>query len=74
MTGELFVNIYSISGCENLYLLKEAGGAAAIARHQQPLSTLINEFLQEREREKGGDAKKRVATEWQMDVTAPYTP
>lgn len=28
-----------------MYLLKEAGGAAGIARHHQPLSGLINEFL-----------------------------
>ena len=28
-----------------MYLLKDAGGAAGIARHHQPLSGLINEFL-----------------------------
>lgn len=39
------VNIYSRASFENLCLFKEVGGAAGIARCQQLLSALINEFM-----------------------------
>lgn len=40
-----YCKIYLMSFFENLYLLKEAGGSAGIARCHRPLSVLINEFL-----------------------------